>query len=420
MTKLEPSNPMPSSKGSNNQWSQPIHDASATSLNYPPYSSSFPGTSQGVSRPSVPGHNAATSMMTGSGAGTGGMFRTRVVFVRAPAESTSGLNCTQEVDLQSAASTLRNSLWKTLPISIINLMTTLNCAPTLSPSLPPPQGYAQHDPSSHYSSYQQQPYQYYTHQQHQQQQQQQQQPASYPYHYSFSSGGSAMTPSSSSYSSPTHAHTSLSSSPPPASSAGPSLGSMGALLSPKSDFAGQDSHYHINNTNSNQPYPYHHPANALTKESPRNSNSGPGKKSRSQSAASASFPSLSTGASTTSIHAIASATATNIRGGTTAIAANMSPPTSSISSVSAASPPSSVSSPTSPKKKGSQGVKKSPSSSMGMDGLPSKHPKPTQSYSFLITTAILESPNKQLTLNDIYEWVMEHYPWYRTAINGWK
>ncbi|ORZ13862.1 hypothetical protein BCR41DRAFT_306926, partial [Lobosporangium transversale] len=56
----------------------------------------------------------------------------------------------------------------------------------------------------------------------------------------------------------------------------------------------------------------------------------------------------------------------------------------------------------------------------GADPLQAKHHKPTQSYSFLITTAILESPNKQLTLNEIYEWVMEHYPWYRTAINGWK
>ncbi|OAQ33578.1 fork head transcription factor, partial [Linnemannia elongata AG-77] len=46
--------------------------------------------------------------------------------------------------------------------------------------------------------------------------------------------------------------------------------------------------------------------------------------------------------------------------------------------------------------------------------------KPTYSYSSLITTAISESAQKQMTLNEIYEWVMERYPWYRTAINGWK
>ncbi|KAF9364609.1 Forkhead box protein J2 [Mortierella sp. NVP85] len=57
---------------------------------------------------------------------------------------------------------------------------------------------------------------------------------------------------------------------------------------------------------------------------------------------------------------------------------------------------------------------------MGLDNAPPKSPKPAQSYSFLITTAILESMNKQLTLNEIYEWVMEHYPWYRNANNGWK
>ncbi|KAI8351578.1 hypothetical protein B0O80DRAFT_388338, partial [Mortierella sp. GBAus27b] len=55
-----------------------------------------------------------------------------------------------------------------------------------------------------------------------------------------------------------------------------------------------------------------------------------------------------------------------------------------------------------------------------MENAPPKSPKPAQSYSFLITTAILESPNKQLTLNEIYEWVMEHHPWYRNANNGWK
>jgi hypothetical protein len=72
MTKLEPSHPMPNSKGASNnspnngQWSQPLQDPSATSLNYPSYSSSFPSTpSQGVGRPTVANHGAATSVMAG-------------------------------------------------------------------------------------------------------------------------------------------------------------------------------------------------------------------------------------------------------------------------------------------------------------------------------------------------------------------
>lgn len=278
-------------------------------------------------------------------------------------------------------------------------------APTLSSSS---QGYGQHDPSSHYGSYQQQqqqsqPYQYYT-------DQQQQQP-SYPY-YGLPSGGSTMMTSAPSYSSPTHVHTSLSSSPSPVSGS-QGLGPIGALLSPKADLAGQDSHNHI--SGSNQPYQYH-AAGADTKDISRTAST---KKPRSLSSPTSTFSSFTSGASTTSIHAIASATATNARGGTTAIAANMSPP-SSMSSPSAASPPSSVSSPTSPKKKGSQTPKKSPALPMGIDNAPPKSPKPAQSYSFLITTAILESLNKQLTLNEIYEWVMEHHPWYRNANNGWK
>src|SRR5690606_26331402 len=55
-----------------------------------------------------------------------------------------------------------------------------------------------------------------------------------------------------------------------------------------------------------------------------------------------------------------------------------------------------------------------------IENAPSKYPKPTHSYSYLITTAIQQSPNQQMTLNEIYEWAMETYPWYKTAINGWK
>ncbi|KAF8924877.1 Forkhead box protein J2 [Dissophora ornata] len=72
------------------------------------------------------------------------------------------------------------------------------------------------------------------------------------------------------------------------------------------------------------------------------------------------------------------------------------------------------------KKKTGGGGKKGPEVPPGLEHFHSKYPKPTHSYSYLITTAILESPQQQMTLNEIYEWVMDRYPWYRTAINGWK
>ncbi|KAI1311570.1 Forkhead box protein J2 [Mortierella claussenii] len=68
----------------------------------------------------------------------------------------------------------------------------------------------------------------------------------------------------------------------------------------------------------------------------------------------------------------------------------------------------------------SASTKKAPEVPPGLEHFHSKYPKPTHSYSYLITTAILESPQQQMTLNEIYEWVMDRYPWYRTAINGWK
>ncbi|KAJ2957243.1 hypothetical protein NQZ79_g7049 [Umbelopsis isabellina] len=46
--------------------------------------------------------------------------------------------------------------------------------------------------------------------------------------------------------------------------------------------------------------------------------------------------------------------------------------------------------------------------------------KPPYSYAMLIRYAIENSPNKKLTLSEIYSWVTEHYPFYNTAGNGWK
>ncbi|ORX62600.1 hypothetical protein DM01DRAFT_1314092 [Hesseltinella vesiculosa] len=46
--------------------------------------------------------------------------------------------------------------------------------------------------------------------------------------------------------------------------------------------------------------------------------------------------------------------------------------------------------------------------------------KPPYSYATLIRYAIENSPEQKLTLNDIYNWVLEHYSYYKTAGTGWK
>ncbi|KAJ2215196.1 hypothetical protein EV179_002415 [Coemansia sp. RSA 487] len=46
--------------------------------------------------------------------------------------------------------------------------------------------------------------------------------------------------------------------------------------------------------------------------------------------------------------------------------------------------------------------------------------KPPYSYATLITYAIMKHPRKQMTLNEIYTWVMERYPYFKTAGSGWK
>ncbi|KAM8986791.1 forkhead box protein D5-B-like isoform 2-T2 [Ara ararauna] len=39
--------------------------------------------------------------------------------------------------------------------------------------------------------------------------------------------------------------------------------------------------------------------------------------------------------------------------------------------------------------------------------------KPAQSYIALISTAILSSPEKKLLLSDIYQWIMDNYPYFK-------
>lgn len=46
--------------------------------------------------------------------------------------------------------------------------------------------------------------------------------------------------------------------------------------------------------------------------------------------------------------------------------------------------------------------------------------KPPYSYATLIRYAIQSSPDKKLTLSQIYQWVLERYPYYNAAGAGWK
>ncbi|KAJ2586588.1 hypothetical protein H4R99_008410, partial [Coemansia sp. RSA 1722] len=46
--------------------------------------------------------------------------------------------------------------------------------------------------------------------------------------------------------------------------------------------------------------------------------------------------------------------------------------------------------------------------------------KPPYSYATLITFAILRHPRRQMTLNEIYNWIVTQYPYFKTAGSGWK
>ena len=46
--------------------------------------------------------------------------------------------------------------------------------------------------------------------------------------------------------------------------------------------------------------------------------------------------------------------------------------------------------------------------------------KPPHSYADLIRMAIMSTESKKMTLNEIYEFVLQKYPYYREANHGWK
>ena len=46
--------------------------------------------------------------------------------------------------------------------------------------------------------------------------------------------------------------------------------------------------------------------------------------------------------------------------------------------------------------------------------------KPSHSYAHLITMAINSSENKKMSLSDIYQWISDHFAFYRHCNTGWK
>ena len=51
---------------------------------------------------------------------------------------------------------------------------------------------------------------------------------------------------------------------------------------------------------------------------------------------------------------------------------------------------------------------------------PSSPSKPSHSYAKIIVTAIKQSPNQRMTLNELYSSVLESYPYFKTTNAGWK
>jgi hypothetical protein len=49
-----------------------------------------------------------------------------------------------------------------------------------------------------------------------------------------------------------------------------------------------------------------------------------------------------------------------------------------------------------------------------------EEPKPSYSYIGLIAMAILSAPDRKLVLSDIYQWILDHYAYFRARGPGWR
>jgi len=59
-------------------------------------------------------------------------------------------------------------------------------------------------------------------------------------------------------------------------------------------------------------------------------------------------------------------------------------------------------------------------SDMPYDAKQNPNCKPPYSFSCLIFMAIEDSPTKRLPVKDIYNWILEHFPYFANAPTGWK